>query len=401
MNSSETFTSSNASVEFHYGPQHYVPRAKFNSSFAPIPELYLEDAAITLFFLSADNVNYVKKVDDEWYSAHQRTGMISWEGDSTQILPLYSEDRAANVLACTSKFQVIDVLTVDALQARENFQAGTGGPVSPDQWKRELMYWETIALGVLQQFTVDLATGPRDDTLQKYVHKTLPNSSGNQSCIPQKVRSTAYTSFNVLGLSITISLGGMIILLSYLIEPLCDFVQRRRKNTAYCQLEWVANETLQLQRMVHQEVGLGTWTGSLVGIPVTSYGEELGVLKALDEKLSVMVRQPKTKILDGGYLEAAGPPSTQATIQRPFAKDGVLALPNAKSEPLNGRSQRETTLPQIKAAARSVKSGSNSSGVSLPATNISNGNVMLSDSDKGPSTNKPCENLSEGRGISS
>lgn len=50
-------------------------------------------------------------------------------------------------------------------------------------------------------------------------------------------------------------------------------------------LEWFSNETLQLQRMAHEELGLGgVWSGCTGpgAIPVTDKGELLGVLDVLD-----------------------------------------------------------------------------------------------------------------------
>ena len=42
------------------------------------------------------------------------------------------------------------------------------------------------------------------------------------------------------------------------------------------------NETLQLQRLAYEEIGLGTWSGGAKSIPTTLAGEELGVLDLTD-----------------------------------------------------------------------------------------------------------------------
>ena len=44
----------------------------------------------------------------------------------------------------------------------------------------------------------------------------------------------------------------------------------------YQQLEWMSNNTLQLQRFAHEELGCGTWVGE--NIPITTAGETLAVL---------------------------------------------------------------------------------------------------------------------------
>lgn len=49
--------------------------------------------------------------------------------------------------------------------------------------------------------------------------------------------------------------------------------------------EWFGNDTLQLQRMVHEELGLGNWEGcSRKAIPVTQKGQLLGIFDTTDSE---------------------------------------------------------------------------------------------------------------------
>lgn len=97
------------------------------------------------------------------------------------------------------------------------------------------------------------------------------------------MKSTAHTSFSILGLSITFMLGGAIILLEFAAEPLLRRIQRRRKYGLYNRLEWVTNETLQLQRIAHEQAGAGQWTGATENVPTTIKGEPLAILDISDE----------------------------------------------------------------------------------------------------------------------
>lgn len=274
-------------------------------------------------------------MDDEWYSAHRPGEALHFFNAPNSTIPLYFFDRPANVLGCTSRNQVCDpntnrcsplsstqvpdvtwstkeqeqifrywsatslhterdlieilrVLRASALQARTNFFDGLQGPLAPNQWQREVMYWHAISMADIQRLTVEIATGPSDTSMNKYVHKQLPGETNSPSCLPQKVRSTAYTSFSVLGLVITLTIGGLIILISNLIEPFSAFLQRQYKKGTYQRFEWVTNETLQLQRMVHEELGLGTWDGASTSVPVTERDRQLGVLDVSDETHPVM-----------------------------------------------------------------------------------------------------------------
>lgn len=56
------------------------------------------------------------------------------------------------------------------------------------------------------------------------------------------------------------------------------FVQKRRGWKDYARLEWCTNETLQLQRLAHEELDVGTWSHALDAVPRTAKGEVLAVL---------------------------------------------------------------------------------------------------------------------------
>jgi hypothetical protein len=52
----------------------------------------------------------------------------------------------------------------------------------------------------------------------------------------------------------------------------------------YVLLEWKSNYTLQLQRLAHEQLGLGTWSHTSDAFPVTKRGESLAVLDIIDQK---------------------------------------------------------------------------------------------------------------------
>lgn len=72
--------------------------------------------------------------------------------------------------------------------------------------------------------------------------------------------------------------GGLIIVTSYILEPIFECLYRRRKYGEYTYLEWSASETLQLQRIGFQGVGSGTWSGYTDNIPRTKQDEALAGL---------------------------------------------------------------------------------------------------------------------------
>ena len=92
----------------------------------------------------------------------------------------------------------------------------------------------------------------------------------------QKIRSDAITSFSILGLGILLGLGGLVILVSMTIDSLAGWVGKRLGIGNYQRLEWVSNGTLQLQRLAHEELGCGSWTGE--DFPITTADESLALL---------------------------------------------------------------------------------------------------------------------------
>jgi hypothetical protein len=75
-----------------------------------------------------------------------------------------------------------------------------------------------------------------------------------------------------LALTLIFVIGSLIVLSSLFIEDLTVSFQRRRKDV------WKANDTLQIQRMLYQTQGLGTWQDGPNGVPVTDVGDKMKML---------------------------------------------------------------------------------------------------------------------------
>lgn len=86
----------------------------------------------------------------------------------------------------------------------------------------------------------------------------------------------------VLGLVILLGIGGLLISVSFTLEFAVDWIRRRKNHGIYKRLEWTTNDTLQLQRLAHEELGFGTWTRTAGDHPVTMPGEQLATLDISD-----------------------------------------------------------------------------------------------------------------------
>jgi hypothetical protein len=74
----------------------------------------------------------------------------------------------------------------------------------------------------------------------------------------------------------------LITIISFILEPVLSCTQKRWKYRGYENLEWITNETLQLQRLAYGESGQGSWSKCTDSIPVTAAGELLGSLDLSD-----------------------------------------------------------------------------------------------------------------------
>lgn len=79
----------------------------------------------------------------------------------------------------------------------------------------------------------------------------------------------------MFGLCFTYAVGLLLVVASYVAEPICSCLYRRYKFREYANLEWTTNATLHLQRMAYQGIDSGEWTGQVDDIPKTKPGEIL------------------------------------------------------------------------------------------------------------------------------
>jgi hypothetical protein len=91
----------------------------------------------------------------------------------------------------------------------------------------------------------------------------------------------------VLGIFIIISFGAVIILIGAFIEEIFNVIVKipslaQNRRLRYARIEWHSTTTMQLQRLAHEGVGSGTWSGADGSIPVTRGGEFLAPLDISD-----------------------------------------------------------------------------------------------------------------------
>jgi hypothetical protein len=306
-------------------------------SFLPIPEIARPNADVTLAFLSFDKT-YETPINDIWFAAHHEAHLLqpSTGVDDT----VYTRDLPVTTLGCTEQHQICTggassnsaARTCTPLMGMYQIQTDTGGVTSlnftdrqnstfvrvfqsaedstlstilsrliqrdmpllarkqvilvvssnlPDtQWEKEAEYFFSIGMAHLQRNVVNYGTGQMSpDTSFIAVANTTADKWLCQNLV---VRGTSFQSFSILALTLVFTIGLLIVAFSLVVDDIFAFVQRRWNRGAIGREMWKANDALQIQRMLYEHQGCGTWHDEPNGVPVTNFGDKMGMLEVGD-----------------------------------------------------------------------------------------------------------------------
>jgi hypothetical protein len=314
-----------------------------NANFRPIADLDAPDADGSIIFLSSNDIPFLGEVDDPLFSAHVYSGFnvslnVNRHLKMNITQRLYYRDEPAQVIACSQQWQVCNpnlpkdtgctkfssgrqtkrlakpLWTNDEQRAIFNWTHNAPtfisaanwvnqvsmlayktlspgqfqGPLPDNQWKLELEHWFHHGLATAQRNNVERATGYEYPAFKQFFRSPLYDGE-KAACKIQVVRSSAYTSFSVLGFSIVIACAVMIIVTSLALPIIVERSARRTKVQAnpkllHKRLEWTTNSVLQLQRLAHEGAGSSSWTAIDTVYPITIPDEKLALLDVTDYK---------------------------------------------------------------------------------------------------------------------
>ena len=277
-------------------------------------------------------MQYLNPVDDPWFSAHVP---YNTRYDEDFEVPTYVADRLVSPLGCTTSHQFCNpnlplgeactpldgwnqtlqspttqpelsfndrqfatylrlmeaayaasldqvVISLDQriLLAAQEAAKDTTIALPPDQWKEEVLQLNSIMLAYIQSLMVSYVTGPWFTAYDIYIQQASTPEE-QEFCENQIITDSSFFCFSILGMVIILVIGGLIVLLNLILEPLVRLFRNMRKNDhgLYKQLEWDTTATLQLQRLVYEGQGSGTWHGEPDVVPVTTHGDRFGIPK--------------------------------------------------------------------------------------------------------------------------
>ncbi|KAK5053680.1 hypothetical protein LTR84_001641 [Exophiala bonariae] len=276
----------------------------------PLPQLTRPDADLSLFSLSSNNIQYLGPIDDPFFSAHkmlQSDDMTSWKADGpeefvhfmactdqhqfcipqaknfrrpeicTQLsgyiplcgslnafpfnkMQLATAERICSQLSFALMDEAVSGLGPSALLAVEHVVTLISDSLPIDHWMREVSYWFAISLSRVQRGLIQYAAGPAEIP---HGMSVVPPSdeAGRQLCKAQKIRANGgYQSYSVLGLCIILVFGVAIILTSWVLEPITNFLRKNYLNDRKRRrIQWLLDGKLQMLRMAYEYAGVGDW----------------------------------------------------------------------------------------------------------------------------------------------
>ncbi|KAI0438894.1 hypothetical protein F4803DRAFT_554594 [Xylaria telfairii] len=306
-------------------------------SFTPIKQISRHDADTFILFLSGNGVLFSQPSGDPWYRvAPTSTKFVAYGADYESPTQLYLPLEPASPLGCTAQYQFCNAgsgkcgplasqldaiagaapyfdttyadfdadnaeieraarfiyfiksavmpnapylqemlghLGSQALLSQRNLVNGWQYNLESNQWQQDMSHLWDIMMAGHQSALLDAAYGPTDPgVLMDWTHYTAPGLQ--KLCHKQKMRSTLYASFSLLGLVFIFLVGTLLSLASYILEPLSGILHKKGYHQ-YEHLEWSTNSTLQLQRSAYEALGRGTWANCTKTMPTTKEGESL------------------------------------------------------------------------------------------------------------------------------
>ncbi|KAJ9641577.1 hypothetical protein H2199_005547 [Coniosporium tulheliwenetii] len=290
------------------------------SAFTPIPELSRTDADVSILLLN-NLVTYTGKVADPWFEATLQISRNvlaeAWVSNSTLTgIGCTEQYQFCNFDRCTPlnglysfyPFTAPPDLGLNPMQQATHRVLGpnigairmsnylsflkneillantlTYGPIGistpvPDtQWQTEMENIYNITMAGLQQNVVDHASAPNIQIRPGVELHSFINPETDpldlHICASEKIRSSAYSSFNMFGLCFLVLTCALIIVVNLSLPNFVHWIQRRSHNGLVPRLAWIEDDVLQLQRIALEGRGIGPWEKKWEGVPVTA---ELG-----------------------------------------------------------------------------------------------------------------------------
>ena len=331
------------------GSSYFAQGGADDNTWWAVPALNQTTADLAIFFLAPNDISYLAPVDDPFFSAHVESSIPNPSDNGATNLTFWLKDEYVNAMACSDQHQycnpvnsectpltsstlanaaypsigltAIQLATANrlsniifstniynsvegrgslALQAANTVFDHWQSPLPNNQWQIEVSNWLAVSLAKLQDLVVQYATGPPAVVTGAHIEK--PATDIEQAmCDNQVVRSSTSTvSFSVLGVSVILIAGTLLVIINTVLDVIVGAIQKRFDLGEQRRLKWVLDDKFQLQRLAYEEVGMGRWIGGAEAVPVTSFGDKWAIPEGVDSE------HPRLKRGNGGIVSGGG-----------------------------------------------------------------------------------------------
>ncbi|KAF2664606.1 hypothetical protein BT63DRAFT_443666 [Microthyrium microscopicum] len=320
--------------------------ANKNGAWRPIDALDPSLGDNSISFLSLNDIGFSKPVNDTWFSAKTPLQVIPGGGMN------YFRDDPIRAMGCVTKHQICNIVSAKCTplagiyptlssylklwdtedrvymnrsvlnsfgtqpslsppgigsqpsQLLANGWLGLIYPLPTNQWQTEVEYWFQLYLATIQGNGVQTATIKSAVPALSFMYWSPNGTEEMSACGSQKITSESFRNFDLVGLILTFVLGGVLILVSFVVPAV---VGRASKNGEFAALEWNLNDPLNLHRIAHGTIGSGQWTTAGGSCPVTEH--ELGAMLDITD-----MNHPRLRMFDAKIQESEGFPADSKPV---------------------------------------------------------------------------------------
>jgi hypothetical protein len=163
-------------------------------------------------------------------------------------------------------------------------------PLPDKQWEIEVLSWAQQGLASLQTAIQEYAAGPTlelEGGIMQVMGSGVARANATAQdlavdraykdmCGSQIVHETQGTiNFSLLGVTVVFVLGLFISIMSFTVEPLTAWIQRKTGAGVQRAAAWQRDDNLHTLRLLFETHQRGTWTGSSDMVPVTVQPDEV------------------------------------------------------------------------------------------------------------------------------
>jgi len=227
-----------------------------------------------------------------WNGRYEAINELALSAESVNFNPAQLATASRIILAAlqTSIYSAINSRASKCLRAQDKMDWLFQLPLPDNQWEIEVLSWAQQGLAALQAAVQEYAAGPTFAVDGGYMktfgsgvapenataYELAVDKAWKDMCSTQIVHDYQGTlNFSLLGVGVVFGMGILITILSFTVEPLTAWIQRKTGLGVARAEAWQRDDNLHTLRLLFETHQRGVWTGSNNMVPVTVHPNEV------------------------------------------------------------------------------------------------------------------------------